>query len=120
MNNFMPEENKTPWFLNTKTIKTLLLFVWITHIFSMVAFFNLMPTAVPIICLVLYVLLEKYVGYFIDIFAFIISIIYSCGLLIIVIGIGIVYPWLLKYAIYHSMMKYAKNVELEQDASEEV
>lgn len=109
------EENKTPWFLNAKTLKTLSMLYWITHIFSMVAFWNFMPIAVPIICLILYVLLEKYLGYFIDIFAFIISIIHSCGLLIIVIGIGVVYPWLLKYLVYRSMMKYAQNTELEQE-----
>ena len=90
---------QTPWFMRQNTVKVLTLLSWITHIVSMVAIFKFMPIWVPIICIVIYIFLEKYLGYFVDIFAFIVSIVYSGGWLIAILALGIIYPWVLNYAL---------------------
>lgn len=108
-------EPKLPWFFNPNTLKMLTLLSWITHIFSMVAAFRFMPIWVPIICIVLYVFLEKQVGYFVDLFAFIISIIFSGGWLILILLIGLIYPWVLNYAVRQSILKFMESEEETQE-----
>ena len=112
-------EQNTPWFFRQSTLKTLTLLSWITHVFSMVAVFRFMPIWVPIICIVLYVLLEKYVGYFVDVFAFIISIIYSAGWLIAVLLIGLIYPWVLNYVVRVSIIKFMSKSTQEDEFQED-
>lgn len=106
---------RTPWFLNPTAMKITNALLWIPHIFSMIAIYRFLPIWVPIVCVVLYVFLEKYIGYFIDVFAFIVSIIHSGGWLIAVLAVCIIYPWILNICVRRSIVKLTKEYAEESE-----
>ncbi len=113
-------KQKTPWFLNATVVKVLNWSLRFPHIFSLCAIYLFLPPWVGIICTVLYVLFEKKLGYFFDVAALVVTLVFALALkervhisLPIIQGVGIIYPWVINIAIHRGISQFMQVEESE-------
>lgn len=110
------------------SLKILSWSLWIPHIVSLVALYYLLPVWVGVVCSVLCVLAEKRLGFYIDIFSFVLTLVFASGagdksvpvVLPILQGVGLLLPLIALGYFYFSQIGAAQeSIESDEESADD-